>query len=165
MSTQKRRDTYYSRIVVPSNLRRFVPRREVVKSLLVHTYSTARLRCVEWEARLYGLLETLKTRGQELSRREFDAELGKLAESQDRINHGAQYNTPPAHTTLIGASPALQPAGDLLSVEAAAEPDQEVSRSIDCGPHAADAPSHVIQHDHQLQSRLCLFILLVGCTQ
>lgn len=116
MSTQKRGDTYYSRIVVPSSLRRVVPRREVVKSLHVHTYSAARLRCAEWEARLYGLLETLKTRGQELSGREFNAELGKLGEAQDGTNHGAQYSTPTAHTTLIGASPAVGAAGDLLSV-------------------------------------------------
>lgn len=120
MSTQKRGETYYSRIVVPSTLRQVVPRREIVKSLFAHTYSIARLRCAEWEARLYGLLESLKTRGQELSGREFDAELGKLAESQGGTNHGVQYTTAPTHTTLIGATPALRPAGDPLSVVAAA---------------------------------------------
>lgn len=120
MSTQKRGNTFYSRIVVPSTLRQVVPRREIVKSLHAHTYSITRLRCAEWEARLYGLLETLKTRGQELSGREFDAELGKLAETQDRTNHAAQYTTPPGHTTLTGVRPASQPAGDLLSVVAAA---------------------------------------------
>src|SRR5882724_2512642 len=109
MSTQKRGETYYSRIVVPSTLRQVVPRREIVKSLFAHTYSIARLLCAEWEACLYGLLETLSTRGQELSGREFDAELGKLAKTQGGTNHGAQYITRPAHTTLIGANPAFQP--------------------------------------------------------
>ena len=120
MSTQKRGETYYSRIVVPSKLRQFIPRREIVKSLFAHTYSIARLRCAEWEARLYGLFESLKTRGQELSGREFEAELGKLAEPQGGTNHEAQYTTPLGHSIYMAASPVSQPAGDLLSAVIAA---------------------------------------------
>ena len=83
MSTQKRGDTYYSRIVVPSSLRHIVPRREVVKSLQVQAYPSARLRCAQWEARIFGLFAALETRGQEFSGKEFDAELRKLAEGRD----------------------------------------------------------------------------------
>lgn len=103
MSTQKRGDTYYSRIVVPTSLHHIIPRREVVKSLHTQAYSTARLQCAQWEARLYGLLETLRTRGQELSGLEFDAELRKLADPQHGgPNHEAQSNTPaPSSTSSV----------------------------------------------------------------
>lgn len=127
MSTQKRGDTYYSRIVVPSTLRHIVPRREVVKSLHVQTYSAARLRCAEWEARVLGMLLKLEYRGQELSGPAFDAELNKLAGPQAGTTGNGEHCTSPhglttliGHTILIGAAPALAaPQDPLLAVTAA----------------------------------------------
>ena len=105
MSTQKRGDTYYSRIVVPSSLRHIVPRREVVKSLHVQTYSAARLRCAEWEARVYLLLLTLGNRGQELSGPAFDAELNKLAGPQAGATDNGGHCSSPEESLPMYSSP------------------------------------------------------------
>ena len=103
MSTQKRGDTYYSRIVVPSSLRHIVPRREVVKSLHVQNYSAAQLRCAEWEARVYVLLLKLENRRQELSGPAFDAELNKLAGPQaGTTGNGGHCTSPHDRTPFIG---------------------------------------------------------------
>ena len=127
MSTQKRGDTYYSRIVVPSSLRHIVPRREVVKSLHVQTYSAARLRCAEWEARVFGSLLMLENRGQELSGSAFDAELDKLAGPQAGATGNGVHCTSPQrpaplidHPTLMGAETTLATPQVLLSVVTAA---------------------------------------------
>ncbi|MBX3327521.1 MAG: site-specific integrase [Nitrospira sp.] len=57
------RGRYYSRVLVPVNLRPLVGRVEIRKSLRVKGYSTAKLLAGRWEGRIAHLFATLHTRG------------------------------------------------------------------------------------------------------
>ncbi len=51
---------YYSRLLVPTDLRPIIGRREILKCLRVSTYRDAKLKAAWWEGRLSGLFQYLK---------------------------------------------------------------------------------------------------------
>jgi len=68
MSTQKRRDGYYSRVSVPSDLRSSLQRREVVKRLGVDEYRTAKIRCARWEAHVASMFHEVRVKRDALTK-------------------------------------------------------------------------------------------------
>jgi len=60
MSTQFRNGVYYSRLNVPSDLKPFLNKREVVRSLNTSSYRDANLLAVRWEAHIADLFTHLR---------------------------------------------------------------------------------------------------------
>ena len=74
MTTQPvRSGRYFSRVVVPSDLRRIVGKREILKSLRCSSYRRARLLCARWEGHLAKLFITLRAQDQHMTQEPIDA--------------------------------------------------------------------------------------------
>lgn len=68
-----RSDSYVSRVVVPSDLRHLLGRREILKSLRCASYRRARLLGARWEGNLAKLFILLRTHYQAMTQEQIDA--------------------------------------------------------------------------------------------
>jgi hypothetical protein len=64
---------YFSRLIVPSDIRHFLRRREIMKSLRCGSYRRATLLCATWEGHLAKLFITLRTNHQRMTQEQIEA--------------------------------------------------------------------------------------------
>lgn len=94
VTLSSRSDSYVSRVVVPSDLRHLVGRREILKSLRCSSYRRARLLGAQWEGNLAKLFTILRTHHQVMTQEQIDALVQEYLSTtldrceQERIDRG-----------------------------------------------------------------------------
>ncbi|HET6675948.1 MAG TPA: DUF6538 domain-containing protein, partial [Nitrospiraceae bacterium] len=64
---------YFSRLVVPCDLRQVIGRREILKSLRCSSYRRATLLCARWEGHLAKLFITLRANREHMTEEQISA--------------------------------------------------------------------------------------------